>query len=148
MGFLLSSFSPKDITDSFDFSRINPLAQKSNLQVDSSRIDVTSTYYQGINDRPIIGHGPSKGMNQEVRAHNTFLNIWYEVGFIPALAFFSFLIFLFLQTYQWRSFFNVFLVCSVFSIFINNLLVHSIFWVLLGCCYLAKRRLGLQVDRS
>mgnify|MGYP006088437147 CR=1 FL=1 len=148
VGVLLSSFSQNDITDSFDFSRINPLAQQSHLQVDSSRIDVISTYFQGINDRPIIGNGPSKGMNQEVRAHNTFLNIWYEVGFIPVLAFFSFLIFLFLQTYQWRSLFNVFLVCFIFSFFINSMIVHSIFWLLLGCCYIAKRRLGLQVDRS
>ena len=148
VGVLHSSFSQNDITGSFVFSRLNPLVQKTHLQDDSSRMDVISTYFQGINDRPIIGNGPSKGMNQEVRAHNTVLNIWYDVGLIPMLAFFSFLIFLFLQTYRWRSLFNVFLVCFIFSFFINSMIVHSIFWLLCGCYYIAKRRLSLEVDRS
>mgnify|MGYP001195268613 CR=1 FL=1 len=142
--FLITS-SGNENFKAFNFSRINPFSQSEFIEADTSRLDVISTYLSGINESPIIGNGPSKGAKQEVRAHNTILNIWYEVGILPALAYVSFLILLSFSCHRQLWLFNTFLIYLLFSFFINNLLFHSSFWMLLGCFYVAKR--NLEVSR-
>ncbi|MDC0403877.1 O-antigen ligase family protein [Porticoccaceae bacterium] len=130
--------------DKFNFSRLNPYTQKQSLAQDNTRIDAIANYLDGIAESPIFGKGPLEGQSRKVRAHNTILNIWYEVGIFPALAFSFFLVLLFLKGYKQKSLLNVFITCLIFTFFINNLIMHSVFWLLLGCFYIAKRRINLQ----
>jgi O-antigen ligase len=140
---LISIPSENEYLKAFNFSRINPFSQNEFIKEDTSRLDIISVYLNGINERPIFGHGPTQGAKQEVRAHNTTLNIWYEVGIMPTLTFLLFLFFLFFKSYKHLWLMNTFLIYLGFSFFINNLLFHPSFWMLLSCFYIAKDKIDI-----
>lgn len=132
---LESSFFAK-----MQFDRINPLAQTAAFEKDSSRSDILQSYVEGIAEKPLVGQGPNKGMRglrvagavDNVRAHNTILNIWYEVGILGALSFISFLLFVMVAGLERRSAQLVAVACLLFTFFINNLLVMPHFWLMVG----------------
>ena len=132
---LESSFFAK-----MQLERINPFAQAAAVEKDSSRFDVLERYLEEIEEEPLFGEGPKEGMRgvrvagvkDNVRAHNTVLNIWYEVGILGAFAFISFLFFVMFAALKQTSAQLVAIICFLFTFFINNLLMMPHFWLMVG----------------
>jgi O-antigen ligase len=130
-------FYTKD-TDFIDFlsklniDRINPFNQQEQLSVDSSRLDILSEYIYLINDSPIKGHGITEGMSQDIRAHNTFLNLWFELGLVGLLIHVVFIIAILVRSYLVDKSYILFLFIFWYSFFINNIYVLAHTWLLIG----------------
>ena len=128
--------------------RINPFEQAMLIDNDSSRFHLLQRYWEGISEKPIFGHGPQTGMKGldvegveiNLRAHNTFLNIWYEVGIFGALSFLSFLLFVIVAGLKRTSALLVAVVCLFYTFFINNLLWMPQFWLMVGLLLAVNRK--------
>jgi len=121
-----------ELVTNFNFDRINPFNQRDQLQIDSSRINIINDYMEEINNSPIFGHGPVEGSLKRIRAHNTIINIWFEIGIFGALSFVGFLVSIIVTGFKRTSALMVAWVCLFFTFFINNLLYQAPFWLMVG----------------
>lgn len=117
------------LKDKLAFDRLDPTRQLERLATDSSRITIIDKYFGFIGESPILGNGVRNGAERTLRAHNTVLNMWDEVGFLPPLCFLAFIILQFI-----KSPLNYYIVCFpiftlFYSFFINNLLFAPTFWL-------------------
>ena len=85
-----------------------------------------------INNSPIFGHGPVEGSLKKIRAHNTIINIWFEIGVFGALSFVGFLASIIVTGFKRTSALMVAWACLFFTFFINNLLYQAPFWLMIG----------------
>jgi len=139
------------IIEKFNFGRINPFAQSDAFQQDNTRVDIITGYLTGINDKPFLGHGAETGMSGlpvsgssiPLRAHNTFLNIWFETGIVGALSYIVFLFSIMGLGIKRTSTLLVTLICLLFTFTINNLLIQSQFWLFMGCLF-SRRTLAKE----
>jgi len=77
-------------------------AQKSKGIDKDSRWDTWSRYYDALQDKPIFGNGyqafSGNGVAPPVGVHNTYLLLWGDAGFIPALLFIFYVIWLIIES--------------------------------------------------
>lgn len=121
-----------DIFSKLNIERLNPFSQKDVISYDSSRFDILLEYLSMINNAPIQGHGVTEGMSQELRAHNTFLNVWFELGLIGLLLHIGFLIAILARSWVIDKNYLLFSFILWYSFFINNVYVLSHTWLLIG----------------